>query len=188
VHDAATGAFDEHGRLRERPPAWPVPAAGTVAVQHSAGASRRPSAGPGAPIDIGAFGRMRLTPAANPAYSWAAAELAMPRAVSVSPDTHTRIHRFKAGAARLLAFERNIAYHMSEDLKQAGGNEALEQPVDLVAQLDAPAHVYDLRTGRYLGRSDTLSFTLDPWQPALFALLPAKLPTDEVVPALLNGF
>ena len=36
---------------------------------------------------------------------------------------------------------------MSEDLKQRGGNEALEKPVIFDAQLAAPAHAYDLRSG-----------------------------------------
>ena len=85
------------------------------------------------------------------------------------------------GPARLLAFERNIDYHMSEELKQAGGNEALEKPIDLAAKLGAPAHVYDLRTGKYLGLTDTIPFTLDPWRPSLFALSDKPLPPGNVV-------
>jgi hypothetical protein len=73
---------------------------------------------------------------------------------------------------------------MSEALKQAGGNEALEKPIDLVAQMVLPAHVYDLRTQRYLGRTDRISFTLDPWQPSLFALLPQRASTSDVVAEL----
>jgi hypothetical protein len=97
------------------------------------------------------------------------------------PEARTRIHRFKLGAARLVAFERNIDYHMSEDLKQAGGNEALEKPVELEARLAKPAHAYDLRSGRYLGRTDRLRFLLDPWQPSLFALLDEKVADSDVV-------
>jgi hypothetical protein len=102
------------------------------------------------------------------------------------PAARTRIHRFQLGGARLVAFERNIDYHMSADLKQAGGNEALEKPIDLDAKLARPAHAYDLRTGRYLGRMDRLRFTLDPWQPSLFALLEEKADATEIVSWLLN--
>ena len=108
----------------------------------------------------------------------------MPAPVRVPLETRTRVHRFKLGDARLLAFERNISYHMSEDLKQAGGNEALEKPVTLEATLAAPAHVYDLRALQYLGRTDRLRFTLDPWQPSLFALLGDQAPTEKLIESL----
>ena len=65
-----------------------------------------------------------------------------------------------------------------------GGNEALEKSVNLSAALDQPAHIYDLRSGKYLGRTDKITFTLDPWQPSLFALLPNKLIRPDVVEAL----
>ena len=65
---------------------------------------------------------------------------------------------------------------MSEDLKQAGGNQALETPVPLEAFLSEAAEIYDLRSGAYLGHTNRIRFTLDPWQPSLFALLPKKGP------------
>ena len=70
---------------------------------------------------------------------------------------------------------------MSEELKQAGGNEELETPVNLAARLAQPAHVYDLRTQNYLGHIDRLNFTLDPWQPSLFALLPEQVPAGNII-------
>jgi hypothetical protein len=81
---------------------------------------------------------------------------------------------------------------MSEDLKQAGGNEALEQPVETEATLAQPAHVYDLRAHRYLGWSNRIVFRLDPWQPSLFALLtepydPARLIEDLLATRLAVG-
>jgi hypothetical protein len=94
------------------------------------------------------------------------------------------IHRFRVGREQLLAFERNVEYQMSEDLKQAGGNEVLEKPVDLEAVLSRPAHVFDLRAQKYLGQTDRLRFTLDPWQPSLFALTEEKLPADSIVATL----
>ncbi len=79
---------------------------------------------------------------------------------------------------------------MSEDLKQAGGNEALERPVELTARfspiLFAAARL-DLRTGRYFGPVERWTFTLDPWQPSLFALLPEAQPVEGLVEALLGS-
>jgi hypothetical protein len=96
-----------------------------------------------------------------------------------------RTHRFTLGKARLLAFERNIDYKMSEELAQAGGNEQLEKPVTFTASWNGDNEVYDLRTGKHLGRSSQIEVNLDPWQPSLYALLPAKVYGD-VVKALLN--
>ena len=96
--------------------------------------------------------------------------------VSVPAVSRTRVHRLHASQGQLLAFERNISYHMSEDLKQAGGNEALERPVQLEAKLGTKAHVYDLRTLKYLGQTDRIQMDLSGWEPALFGV------TDHEVP------
>ncbi len=126
--------------------------------------------------DIAAFHRDRVAGKADNWYGWAQKFITIPRPVTVPAETHTRIHRYTLGNARLLAFERNIDWHMSEDLKQSGGNEPLEKPVELTATLAQAAHVYDLRTEKYLGHTDRIAFTLDPWKPSLFALLAEKAP------------
>ena len=95
-----------------------------------------------------------------------------------------RTHRYILSAARLLAFERNIVWQMGEDLKQAGGNEALEKPVKFEAKLAAPAHVYDLRAGKYLGLIASIPVELDPWQPSLYALANSKLPDGDCIAEL----
>jgi hypothetical protein len=84
----------------------------------------------------------------------------------------------------LLAFERNIEYTMSESLAQAGGNELLEKPVEVRLKLPKPAHIYDLNAQTYLGRSDDLHFTLDPWRPSLFALTEKEIPTNAIISTL----
>jgi hypothetical protein len=97
-----------------------------------------------------------------------------------------RTHRFRLGTARLVAFERGVDYHMSEDLKQAGGNEPLEKPITFTAKLSGKSHVYDLRTGAYLGERDDIPIDLNPWKPSLFALCLEKLPEGRgVVDTLL---
>ncbi|MEI7953869.1 MAG: hypothetical protein WCJ66_01755 [Verrucomicrobiota bacterium] len=51
---------------------------------------------------------------------------------------------------------------MTENLQQGGGNELLERTVSFDAQLATPEHVYDLRSGRYLGRTTKFTVVLDP--------------------------
>lgn len=107
--------------------------------------------------------------------------------VQVPRRACVRTHRFTLGNARLLAFERNVEYHMSEDLKQAGGNEALEKPATFEARLASKAHVYDLRAKKHLGLTDHITVNLDPWHPSLYALLKEKPARDEdVVKELLE--
>jgi len=76
---------------------------------------------------------------------------------------------------------------MSEGLKQAGGNEALEIPVELVATFATPAFVYDLKTQQLLGHTNRVSFTLDPWQPTLLAVLTKPVPQDELLATLARA-
>jgi hypothetical protein len=183
--DGAPGAFDEHGRLRN-PPALEdlFPAANSNEKCYSA--SERGRAAIAKPGDISRYPMERLQHAKDSGWvEWAAGETqSIPREVTVSPAAHIGIHRYRLGRVRLLAFERNIDYHMSEDLKQAGGNESLETPVEVEAALAHPAHVYNLRTQEYLGRIGNIQFTLDPWQPSLFAVTEEKLPTGAVISSL----
>lgn len=183
--------FDEHGRLRatnalER--IFPNPARTAVYVLSRGGSVKTMERD----ADIAHYALHRLkTPrskegAAEGWPAWAGSQFRLPRSITLPPEARTRIHRFKLGGARLVAFERNPDYHMSEDLKQAGGNEPLEKVIDLDAKLAQPAHAYDLRTGRYLGRTDRLRFTLDPWQPSLFALLDENAENPDIVRWLLG--
>lgn len=89
------------------------------------------------------------------------------------------------GKARLLAFERNIDYKMSEDLAQAGGNEHLEKPVTFTATWNGDKNVVDLRTGKSLGKTSSIEVNLDPWQPSLYALTDEPVDGD-VVQVLLD--
>jgi hypothetical protein len=118
---------------------------------------------------------------------WLAGQFrAMPPEIAVPSTASVRTHRFRVSRGQLLAFERQIDYRMSEELKQAGGNEALEKPVEVEATLPQPMHVYELRTQRYLGQTNRLRFTLDPWQPSLFAILPDKRAAAAIVEVLLQ--
>lgn len=110
----------------------------------------------------------------------------VPQAIQIPTELAIRTHRYRLGSARLLAFERNIVWQMGEDLKQHGGNAALERPVSFEAKLTTPAHVYDLHTEKYLGYLDRVPVALDPWRPSLFALLDQELAAGQSIIAWLS--
>jgi hypothetical protein len=189
--DGTPGDFDAHGRLRTSNPLgadWGgvlESAEAAVAIRTGNGKAPAISRKPG---DVAGYGRERLaaTPE-TPWTKWIAESLrgAWQAPVQVDPVLRVRIYRYRLGDAGLLAFERAINYQMSESLKQSGGNEALEKPVEVEARLRNPGHVYDLLTRRYLGRTDRIAFRLDPWHPSLFAVLPEPLGKGvDVVEAL----
>jgi len=157
LREGEAGLFDEHGKLRT--------------------GGKMETGGPAMPAGVDRQGRRE----------WLAGQLrAMPPEVAVPANACVRTHRFRISRGQLVAFEREIDYRMSEELKQAGGNEALEKPVEVETKLPQPMHVYDLRAQRYLGQTDRLRFTLDPWQPSLFAVLPDKRDAAAIVDALLQ--
>jgi hypothetical protein len=157
LREGEAGLFDEHGKLR---------AGGKTEIG-------------GQTMPAGADRQKRR--------EWLAGQLrAMPPEIAVPANSCVRTHRFRISRGQLVAFERAIDYRMSEELKQAGGNEAFEKPVEIEATLPQMKHVYDLRAQRYLGQTDRLRFTLDPWQPSLFAVLPDKRDAAAIVDALLQ--
>ena len=181
------GAFDMHGHLRTmpialRPPLAPAHENGTWLLRRDAQGSRTAAT----PNDLSQWlGKRTALDDSVAILPFEEIEKAVPRSVRVTREASVRTHRYKSGTARLLAFERNIVWQMSEDLKQRGGNEALEKPVTFDAKLAAPAHIYDLRSGKYVGHTASIPVALDPWQPSLFALLAEKLPAGADIVATL---
>ena len=168
--DENPGAFDEHGKLRKL---------SIIDIYNTR--DRFPDPGSYAADRL----RQRSPAASHNLADWLAARLQSQRPViSLPPAARVRVHRFRVPGGSLLAFERNIEYAMSESLQQAGGNEALEKPVQLNVTLPRTEHIYDLNTQTYLGHSDHIQFTLDPWRPSLFALTTNKLPTATIISAL----
>jgi hypothetical protein len=127
----------------------------------------------------------RKTSASNPEDQIADVlhELVSP-AVAIPRQLGVRVHRYRLGTARLLAFERNFVWQMGEDLRSKGGNGALENPVTFEARLAAPAHAYDLRSGKYLGHGDRFAITVHPDAPTLLALTPQPLAEGPVIKQL----
>ena len=58
--------------------------------------------------------------------------------------------------------------------------------MEVTVHLAQAAQVCDLRARRYLGQLDQITFTVDAWQPSLFALLPEKPAAEDVVESLLE--
>ena len=183
--DAAPGLFDEHGKIRQVS-ALPLFTPWGFIQEKTCMAilgNGKPSE---AHLDFTSYGRARrVGQDASHFQSWLRQELApMPPPITTSRSDCVRVHRLNIPRGKLIAFERNVDYQMSEDLKQAGGNEPLEKPIEVEAALQGRAHVYDLRSQRYLGELDKLHFTLDPWQPSLFALTETKLPDGDIMKLL----
>ncbi len=182
--DGSPGWFDEHGRFQPQNRLQDLfPAAASDERSYGRTREARTISRKG---DISDYVRDRATVRPDLAWAqWIGEQLAsLPPAVAVPLAARVRVHRYTVGSARLLAFERGVDYHMSEELKQAGGNQALEKPVEIEARLATPAFVYDLWTDAYLGYTNRLRFTLDPWRPALFTLLPQPAPEGRLMDTL----
>lgn len=179
------GLFDEHGALRSRPGVSirSKPLKRDDATWSVASGSQKGNANTRA-TDIADWLPQRATGAALPeAFSLVSLQQIVPVAVQVPPELAVRTHRYRGGAVRLVAFERNIVWQMGEDLKQHGGNVAFDRPVSFEAKLSKPAHIYDLRSEKYLGHTDRIPVDLDPWRPSLYALLDRELDSNQSVVA-----
>lgn len=183
--DGTPGVFDEHCRLRAQPALG-----GTDYMLQSDQRRVAVLRGNNAPKilsgDVADYAKQRLS-GTGQLPEWIRSHLGgIKTDVTVPLPAKVRVHRYLSAGTRLLAFERNISYQMSEDLKQGGGNEALEKPVELDATLSRPGHIYDLRTGAYMGELSRIHFTLNPWQPALFAITTVALKPGNIVEQLLQ--
>ncbi|MGC8829071.1 MAG: beta-galactosidase [Verrucomicrobiia bacterium] len=191
--DGTPGLFDEHGKLRATAPLgkyFPLSYSSDISYCINSTSKKLTSL----KGDISSYGVARLkNPPSLEWLKWVkeCLNLSSPKPISqdiICPyETRTRIFKYKLGDARLYAFERGIDYHMSEELKQAGGNESLQIPVRLTASLVEGGHIYDLRQRKYLGYSDKIEFVLDPWKPSLFAVLNQRLNSEnDIIKHLLN--
>ncbi|HXU77797.1 MAG TPA: beta-galactosidase, partial [Methylomirabilota bacterium] len=177
------GTFDQHGKLRSQPALAGFLFSTNIAPQVLVSVPAGPASVRSGDISSHAVER-RQQPS-----EWLARIARhlkfLPPPVSFSSNACVRLHRYGVQGARLLAFERNIDYHMSEDLKQAGGNESLERPIEIEATLPETAHWYDLNAATYLGHTNRLRFVVDPWRPSLFAGCATNMPASTIVQALL---
>ncbi len=182
VVDGTPGFFDAHGKF-SLPANWKRSNASEpqLRVDQETGAGLETVITQSS-LDHYAVDRLsaRFDPSAARKIAKPLAECIGPPRVRVPIEARVRTHRFTLGKARLLAFERNIDYKMSEELAQAGGNEQLEKPVTFTATWNGEKHVVDLRTGQTLGRTASIEVHLEPWQPSLYALTDEPLAVDAV--------
>jgi hypothetical protein len=175
--DGCPGRFDGHGRLRPASPLqdW---------IPNAESEARSCAVGSGTPVmiraragDVAEYTRERLKSTPDPGWTdWIAQQLSgVPREVFLPSSARVRVHRFQLGSARLIALERNILYQMSEDLKQAGGNQALESSITVPLEFAEAGFVYDLRSGTLLAEGKTVSVTIDPWKPTLLAKVKTRM-------------
>ncbi len=178
--DSTPGLFDEHGKLRTNGGQF-----GAAVGVHCRTGGGAPTAAAG---DLAEYAARRLTGKGGTDWAdWVGKQLKVGRPrFNLPTGARVKTHRFAVPEGWLVAFERNIEYQMSEDLKQGGGNEALEKPIELDGLLDKPAHLYDLRAEKYLGHTNRIHFVLDPWAPSLVAVMNNELSAGSVV-AHLNG-
>ena len=188
--DGSPGVFDGHGRLREKPalmslfPALESETICRATLTTTATATESKSIQTGVSAE-----RMQtpLGPAWKEFMSWLETQTqGVKRAVRTPKEDRVRVHRYRIGPARLLAFERGADYQMSESLQAQGGNKALEQAIETTAMLSEPGEVYDLRSGKHLGRLDQIRFKLDPWEPSIFAVLEKPIAPSEAIAETLK--
>ena len=144
--------------------------------------------------DIAIYASDRLGAQPSPDWArWLKSQMPYPPEMIVSAaddsgsNPHVLIHRFQLGTTQLVALERNIAYHMSESLKQAGGNERLEKPVRVTVVLKNAAYVYDLRAQTLQAHGNRFTLEIDPWKPTLLALSAGPMAETNLVNGLLEA-
>ena len=188
IADGPHGLFDEHGTLR-RDFEWPASEA-PERTRITFGTNPGEKAFEKVATTLSDYPVNRLKADFDPAPLESIRQMLAERGVrppvSVPADARVRVHRFTVGGkARLIAFERNIEYRMREELAQVGGNEQMEKPATFTARLQQPGFIVNLRTGEKLGKAAEITVNLDPWQPALFAVLPEE-PRGDFVQELLK--
>ena len=180
--DGTPGQFDQHGRLRRHGFGEALNGIGALRCAALGNDGLSSSLG----TDVAQYPADRLKGESSLELAeWIRKELKpLQPEIGLPITARASIRRYKIAQGRLVAVERNIDYQMSEDLKQSGGNETLERPLQMEATLAHPMHVYDLRSQKYLGLTSRIHFLLDAWQPSLFALTEAKLPEGSIVESL----
>ena len=90
-------------------------------------------------------------------------------------DVGLEIHRFRNGGATIVGLLTNPQLRVNElGPPEFKSNQRFEKPRSVRIPVPADAFVYDVRKGRGLGRVKEISTDLDPYEPAIYALLPAQ--------------
>lgn len=91
------------------------------------------------------------------------------------------LFRFVSGDLKMLAMHRNYPLRISElGPTEYQKQDALETPLDLTVTLDKDYAIYDTRAGKFLGKKNAATFSLDKYQPTILALLPEPVESMKV--------
>ncbi len=100
---------------------------------------------------------------------------------SRNPLVGIETHVFRNGGVTILALHGNPDIRVDElGPPEFKSNERFATARALRVILPAEAYAYDVRARRALGRKTELAFTLDPYEPSVFALSPVPLPELRV--------
>ena len=84
------------------------------------------------------------------------------------------IHLFRNGGATIVGLLSNPQLRVDElGPPEFKSNARFEKPRRLRLLWDADAYVYDVRGGKFAGKQNHVEFTLDPYEPMVYALLPS---------------
>ncbi|HET8549775.1 MAG TPA: alpha-amylase family protein [Bryobacteraceae bacterium] len=97
------------------------------------------------------------------------------------PIVGVEIHSFVSGGVRIVAVLSNPQLRVDElGPPEFRSNERFTEPAAVRLMIPENMHVYDIRKARYLGGPSELRETLDPYEPAIYAVSPAQLPALEL--------
>ena len=173
IADGDPGVFDEHSRR------MPQPSLADLFTGTHRGKVVRADA------DVLAYYQNRLVSKEGPVYErmgkLLAASGVRPALQVVDQSSRSVVgvetHEFRNGGVTILGLLTNPELRVDElGPPEFKSNERFEKPRDLRVTLPAESWGYEIRTGKALGRKSEILLTLDPYEPALFALSPVPLP------------
>lgn len=99
------------------------------------------------------------------------------------PHTGVEVTTWRNGQARMIAVHRNPQFRITElgEHKRDKSNARFQKPVDLTLEIDGAC--YDVRAGKLLGEAKKITFTLQPYEPKLFCVVPKALKPFTFKPA-----
>lgn len=97
------------------------------------------------------------------------------------PVVGVETHLFRNGGVEIVGLLGNPQLRVDElGPPEFKSNERFEKPRTVRLLLAGEREVYDIRRAKSLGRRKELAVSLDPYEPAVYALAPAPLPALEV--------
>jgi len=105
------------------------------------------------------------------------------------PVTGVEVHPWRSGNLRLLGLHRNYSLNIGRTSNDDSWDQkALHGPVELKVDLGAPAALYDVRRGQYLGQKREWTVTLEDKDPLILSALPEPVKGISVqAPAHAKG-